>query len=193
MGDAYDPLNYENLAGSVVEALLKNNPGPLPPLTPFGGCGVYAIYYKGKLPFYAQISSEKCLRPIYVGEAVPSGSRKGSREGEFVAGKVLYRRLADHAKSINLAENLRLEDFLCRYLVVERVWISLAERFLINHFHPVWNTVVDGFGNHPVGKNRNAGQRPQWDILHPGRPWAKILKATVNEEEIIARIKRALK
>ena len=78
VADAYDPLDYDNLAGSVVDALLNNDPGPLPPLTPFVGCGVYAIYYKGKLPFYSYLSSEKCRRPIYVGEAVPSGSRKGS-------------------------------------------------------------------------------------------------------------------
>jgi hypothetical protein len=51
---------------------------------------------------------------------------------------------------------------------------------------------VDGFGNHPVGKGRNAGQRPQWDILHPGRPWAKLLKAAATQEEIIARVKSAL-
>jgi hypothetical protein len=189
--EPYDPLKYENLAVSVVEALLKNDPGPLPPLMSFVGCGVYAIYYHGKLPFYSQLSSKMCNKPIYVGEAVPSGSRKGSREGKFEQGNFLYRRLSDHAKSIKQAENLRIEDFLCRYLVVERVWITLAEQFLINHFQPVWNTVVDGFGNHHVGKGRSEGRRPQWDILHPGRPWAKNLKPATTQEEIIAIIKRA--
>lgn len=193
MVEPYDPLDYKNLAGSVVDALLKNEPGPLKPLTSFVGCGVYAIYYKGKLPCYSHVSSKDCVTPIYVGNATPSGSRKGSREGEFVVGNDLYRRLGTHAKSIKQAENLQLEEFLCRYLVVEPVWITLAERFLINHFHPVWNTVVDGFGNHPVGKGRYAGRRPQWDILHPGRPWAGRLKATATQEEVIALIERARK
>jgi hypothetical protein len=164
--EPYDPLDYENLAGSVVDALLKNEPGPLCPDAPFVGSGVYAIYYVGELPFYSRVSSSKCITPIYVGKAVPSGSRKGSRNGAFAAGKHLYQRLAEHAKSISQAENLRLEEFRCRYLVVEMVWIALAERFLISHFQPIWNTVVAGFGNHPVGKARYAGRRPQWDILH---------------------------
>ncbi|MGO8702792.1 MAG: Eco29kI family restriction endonuclease [Candidatus Brocadiia bacterium] len=193
MVEAYDPLDYKNLTVSVVDALLKNEPGPLSLSPQLVGSGVYAIYYKGKLSFYSDISSKECNTPIYVGKAVPSGARKGSQDGEFVAGKDLYRRLADHVKSIKQAENLRLEDFLCRYLVVVPVWITLAERFLINHFHPVWNTVVDGFGNHPVGEGRTAGRRPLWDILHPGRPWAKALKATATQDEVIARIERARK
>jgi len=44
MSDAYDPLDYENLARSVVSALLENEPQVLPPPEPFTGAGVYAIY-----------------------------------------------------------------------------------------------------------------------------------------------------
>lgn len=74
MPDAYDPLNYENLARSVVTALLENQPVPLAPPAPFEGSGVYAIYYSGKLPFYSRVSTKSCRTPIYVGKAVPEGA-----------------------------------------------------------------------------------------------------------------------
>lgn len=193
MVEPYDPLKYDNLAGNVVTALLANEPAQLSDHTPFVGCGVYAIYYTGDLSYYSHVSSKDCVSPIYVGKAVPSGSRKGGKEGKVDSGKDLYRRLNEHAKSIKQAENLRLEDFRCRYLVVVQVWITLSERFLIRHFHPIWNRVVDGFGNHPVGAGRNAGRRSLWDILHPGRPWANPLKATATQEEVIALIERARK
>jgi hypothetical protein len=103
----------------------------------------------------------------------------------------LHQRLVQHATSIEQAENLKLEEFRCRYLVVVPVWISLAERFLIDHFRPVWNTVVDGFGNHDPGQGRVNMRRPRWDILHPGRPWAKRLRALETPEQIVALIKAA--
>jgi hypothetical protein len=40
---AYDPLDYENLARSVVQALLGGPEGPLPPSEAFEGAGVYAM------------------------------------------------------------------------------------------------------------------------------------------------------
>ena len=51
----YDPLDYDNLAKSVVTALLEKNPEPLPPEEEFGGAGVYAIYYMGGFPPYKPI------------------------------------------------------------------------------------------------------------------------------------------
>lgn len=193
MADGYDPLNYDNLARSVVAALLDNEPGPLPPTTPFSGSGVYAIYYLGKLDFYSAsaISSAKCETPIYVGKAVPLGARKGSTKTESAPSSELFRRLQDHAKSIDSAENLKLSDFKCRYLVVVPVWITLAERFLIDHFRPVWNTLIDGFGNHDPGAGRRAMKKPRWNILHPGRPWAKELRVGENANDIIALIRGA--
>jgi hypothetical protein len=70
------------------------------------------------------------------------------------------------------------------------VWTPLAERFLIEHYHPIWNTVVDGFGNHDPGKGRHAMKRPRWDILHPGRPWAALLPPAETVEEILADLTR---
>jgi hypothetical protein len=97
----------------------------------------------------------------------------------------LYQRLRDHAKSIEQAENPQLDEFQCRYVVVVPVWITLAERFLIDHFRPAWNTLIDGFGNHPPGSGRQGMRRPRWDILHPGRPWAAALRAAETADGIV--------
>jgi hypothetical protein len=89
---------------------------------------------------------------------------------------VLFRRLNEHAQSIAQAENLRLADFFCRYLVVDDIWIPLGESLLIERFAPVWNSTVEGFGNHDPGSGRYKSQRPLWDMVHPGRPWANRLR-----------------
>jgi hypothetical protein len=184
---AYDPLNYENLARSVVNALTGSDICGLPPVENFEGAGVYAIYYAGPFPAYHHISSAACEIPIYVGKAIPAGGRKGAQEsaGEGVS---LLRRLNDHAKSISATHNLELSDFRCRYLVVLPVWVGLAEQFLINHFRPIWNIYVAGFGNHNVGRGRHGGKRPQWDIVHPGRSWAENLDTAETAEEILGRL-----
>lgn len=187
MEQAFDPLNYDNLARSVVAALLEQSAGPLPPACAFLGSGVYAIYYNGKLPYYVHLSSPECRMPIYVGKATPDGGRKGSAERR-AEGRELCRRLAEHAKSVEDAQNLQLSEFRCRYLVVVPVWVTLAERFLIDHFQPVWNTVVDGFGNHDPGSGRRAMRRPRWDILHPGRSWADRLAPAETAEQVIRLI-----
>lgn len=125
------------------------------------------------------------MEPIYVGKAVPTGARKGSPRREPEATTELYRRLQDHRKSVEQAENLDPAEFQIRYLVVMPVWITLAERFLIDHFRPLWNTVVEGFGNQDPGGGRRNMRRPRWDIVHPGRPWAAKLRTTETAEEII--------
>ncbi len=190
MAEAYDPLDYENLARSVVHALLETTPTTLPPAESFTGSGVYALYYTGTLPLYTHIASPELHTPIYVGKAVPTGARKGNRQTNTGANTELYRRLRDHAKSIEQTENLALNEFQCRYLVVVPVWITLAERFLLDHFQPVWNTVIDGLGNHDPGRGRRAMRRPRWDVVHPGRPWAATLQAAETVEDIIRLLDR---
>jgi hypothetical protein len=182
----YNPLEYENLARSVVNALLEEPQQPLPPHDPFDGSGVYAIYYHGSFPAYSSLVTSTIPTPIYVGKAVPTGARKGERK--TIAGRELYQRLAQHSKSIEPAENLVLMDFTCRYLVVEPVWITLAERFLVEHFQPVWNVAIDGFGNHDPGAGRRAMKRPLWDVLHPGRPWAAGLNAEVSMTQVLDKL-----
>ena len=191
MTTAYNPLDYDNLANSVVTALLRSDLAPLPPGEAFFGSGVYALYYTGALTFYSHISASDALQPIYVGKAVPSGARKGSQLSKPASGRALHNRLREHSRSVNQAENLDLAEFQVRYLVVEPVWITLAERFLIDRFQPLWNTVIDGFGDHTPGKGRSNMRRPRWDIVHPGRSWAAGLSAEETAGEVIRRISAA--
>jgi hypothetical protein len=132
--------------------------------------------------------------PIYAGEAVPPASRKGGYGLGADPGDVLWRRLREHAKSIEEAENLWLEDFQCRYLVVDDIWIPLGESLLVETFNPLWNRLLDGFGNHDPGKGRYNQMRSAWDVVHPGRAWAN--KYAVNPrtaEEYILEITLFLK
>ena len=187
MTKAYDPLDYDNLAGSVVAALLQAESSPLSPVKSFVGAGVYALYYQGSLPFYSHITDANLPQPIpiYVGKAVPIGARKGGHPPKSGSGKELHRRLSEHAKSVDQATNLNIAEFRVRYLVVEPVWITLAERFLIDRFQPLWNTIIEGFGNHPPGQGRRSMRRPRWDIVHPGRVWASELKAAETVDQVI--------
>jgi hypothetical protein len=177
----YNPLDKRNLGVSVAEALLSQDVAPLGALTCFDGAGVYAIYYTGQFDAYrliAQLNKGKKLQaPIYVGKAVPPGARKGGFGLDETPSQALYNRLAEHAESINLATNLNIKDFHCRYLVVDDIWIPLGESLLIAKFAPVWNALIDGFGNHDPGKGRYNGFCPRWDVLHPGRAWAAKCKA----------------
>ena len=116
-------------------------------------------------------------------------SRKGGYGLGADPGDVLWRRLREHAKSIEKADNLRIEDFKCRYLVVDDIWIPLGESLLIEAFNPLWNRLVDGFGNHDPGKGRYNQMRSAWDVLHPGRPWAyKCAENPKKEDDYIRDI-----
>ncbi|NYT68839.1 Eco29kI family restriction endonuclease [Pusillimonas noertemannii] len=171
----FNPLDKKNLGASVAEALLTKEIHPLGEVASFEGAGIYAIYYTGDFEAYQPLArlnqNDKFLWPIYVGKAVPAGARMGAGL-ELAAGKVLHKRLKEHADSVKAAENLDIKDFHCRFLVVDDIWIPLGESLIIARFTPVWNSLIDGFGNHNPGKGRHAGMRPRWDVLHPGRSWA---------------------
>jgi hypothetical protein len=190
---AFNPLDTENLGRAVAEALLESDAIPLVSLTPFTGAGIYAIYYHGEYALYEPISSQnrdgRFERPIYVGKAIPAGGRKGSAS-QTGPGRVLYNRVLEHADSITATKNLKIEEFQCRLLIVEDIWIPLAETLLIAMFSPVWNKLIDGFGNHDPGKGRYEGMRPRWDVLHPGRGWAeKCKERKESAEQIEAEVK----
>ena len=51
--------------------------------------------------------------------------------------------------------------------------IGTVEAALIRHYKPIWNTKIDGFGNHDPGSGRYNQAKSEWDIIHPGRPWAE--------------------
>ena len=114
-----------NLGVSVADALLERPVLPLPPGDSFAGTGIYAIYYTGKFKPYRAIAERnrenKFVVPIYVGKAVPAGARNGGFGLGIAPGQVLFSRLREHADSIGEAENLSIEDFQCRYLVVDDI------------------------------------------------------------------------
>jgi len=172
----YNPLDKKNLGVSVAEALLSSAAIPLKSLKRFKGAGIYAIYYAGAFDAYrplAQLNKRGKLKaPIYVGKAIPAGARKGGFGLDNKPTLALFNRLVEHAESLNSATNLNADDFYCRYLVVDDIWIPLGESLLIAKFSPIWNTLIDGFGNHDPGKGRYEGFCPRWDVLHPGRAWA---------------------
>lgn len=186
----FNPLDKVNLGISVANAMLAQPVFPLARLEKFEGAGVYAIYYTGAFPCYAALAHAHEVNPfsvpIYVGKAIPKGGRKGGLVDNS-ASMALCARLAQHAKSVFEAVNLDEGDFFCRFLIVDDIWIPLGETLLITRFAPVWNRLVDGFGNHDPGKGRHAGLRPRWDVLHPGRSWAERCQEREETAEEIAR------
>lgn len=188
---AFNPLDDKNLAASIAEALLSRRTHPLGDLPEFLGAGVYTIYYSGDFPPYEELAKRNrngiATAPIYIGKAVPPGSRKGAELVTEVLGKDLFNRLCEHADSIRAASNLRIEHFSCRFLVVKGVYIPLGEALLIARYSPLWNFLVDGFGNHDPGAGRYKGKRPRWDVLHPGRAWAMKCAERPETQQEIAR------
>lgn len=192
----FNPLDKRNLGESVADALLETTIQPLPP-EPFIGAGVYVLYYIGPFSAYRELSKINIAAqfrcPIYVGKAVPAGARKGGLGLDVAHGQALWRRLSEHAESISSVENLDLNDFYCRFLVVDDIWIPLAESMLIERFKPVWNRVLDGFGNHDPGSGRHSGKMPPWDCLHPGRSWASRLQpCAFTKDQLIDRVETYL-
>jgi len=189
----FNPLDKRNLGDSVAMAMLNRPVTDLPP-EPFEGAGVYAIYYNGPYAAYKLIAKKnqrRYLWPIYVGKAVPAGARKGGFGLGLKAGRALYNRLREHAESITQTSNLDIKNFRCRYLVVDDIWIPLGESLLVEEFHPIWNKIVDGFGNHDPGKGRYNQQRSPWDVLHPGRSWAvKCAENLRSEADILDELKQ---
>lgn len=153
----------------------------LPPPENFIGAGVYALYYIGKSPYYKylyDLNRLNFVQPIYVGKAVPRGWRQARLQQ---ASNELYNRLCDHQNSINQAENLNLNDFRCRFMILEDAaadMIGTVEASLIRQYTPIWNSCIDGFGNHDPGSGRYDQAKSDWDILHPGRRWADRLKGS---------------
>lgn len=190
--DPYNPLDKSNITESLVRTMLSQQCVPLPPPAPFLGAGVYAIYYRGAFPAYAalaRVNQSGCEMPIYVGKAVPKGGRTGVSVDPAAKSQSLYDRLREHAGSISAAtSNLRLEDFSCRYRVIEELFIELAERALIQLYRPLWNGFLTGFGNHKVGEGRPNTKRSRWDTVHTGREWAASLKENkLTEEECLRK------
>jgi len=59
--------------------------------------------------------------------------------------------------------------------VLKDFFIPLCESLLIDRYEPIWNKLIDGFGNKALGGPRQKEQqKSMWDVLHPGRAGAAI-------------------
>lgn len=194
MPEPYNPLDKRELGESIARNLLASSPLTFEDVGSLVGAGIYAIYYTGTFAPYAQLieqNTENSLeRPIYVGKAIPEGGRKGGTTFDASQGRALRGRLASHAQSIREATNLDLDDFRVRVLVVDDIWIPLGENILIERMRPLWNLVIDGFGNKTPGKNRLDQARSAWDVLHPGRGFAQNLGEGASLASVESKIER---
>lgn len=187
----FDPSDTDTVGRLVALALLSQDFIPLGEVPPTYGSGVYALYYVGDHPAYAEISNTE--NPIYIGKADPASSTaKNPRE----QGTRLFGRLADHRKAIATVQAhaeamekarvaaggsgpavpiLRVQDFTCRRLVCTTHAQLVAEQHLIRLFLPAWNSemkICFGISKHGDAATTRANNRSPWDVLHPGRAWA---------------------
>lgn len=154
----------------------------------FHGTGVYAIYCVAKSGAYKdfhEINRTSFDIPIYVGKAVPKGWRQGRAGSSASVSHELHNRIREHGKSIELGDSLKSSDFLCRFMILENKesdLIGTVEAALIRKYRPIWNTLLDGFGNHDPGSGRYQQAKSDWDVCHPGRAWAEKCKGTPNSK-----------
>jgi hypothetical protein len=172
----FNPLERRVLGASIAEVLLTTRVYPLSISFPLRGPGVYAIYYTGtRFEPYALLSQQNAqgrfVWPIYVGQALPTGGRRGISTADNEP--TLRKRLNKHRASIVAAtSDFSVDDFSYRALVMDDAFIRLAETSLLALYKPLWNNFVDGFGNNAPGSGRGASKRSRWDTLHGGRAQA---------------------
>ncbi len=173
---------------------------PLPPPEKFLGTGIYALYYTGHADPYSKYAKMNRLAydfPIYLGKAVPAGWRQSRTEHTHDKNtSELYSRLNQHANSITAVESLSVADFTCRFMILEGAssdMIGTLEAAVIKWKKPLWNSFLDGFGNHDPGKGRYEQAKSNWDVVHPGRKWADRCNGkTPSRESILAGIETFL-
>ena len=160
----------------------------------FLGTGVYALYYTGANPLYLRLSELNRLSyaiPIYVGKAVPRGWRQGRvSDSQLSQSNELHSRLREHTRNIEICDGLETSSFACRFVIFEETgsdMISTVEAALIKLFKPLWNTAVDGFGNHTPGAGRFEQAKSDWDVIHNGRAFAALCKGQPKEDTVIYR------
>ena len=187
--------HFESVVQEAIVFLRETPLHSLPPSNSFVGVGVYALYYLGNSPHYEHIAAfnkDACVSPIYVGKAVPPGWRTARVSDD--RSRALFGRLREHARSIEQGQGLEVQHFRSRFIMlhgIETDLISAIEAQLIRLFTPLWNTFVDGFGNHDPGKGRYNQARSEWDILHPGREWVtRLTGLSPTLQDISEKIER---
>jgi hypothetical protein len=179
--DPADPIT----AGRVVAlTLVAQARHPLAAIPEFYGAGVYAIYYCGDFAHYAPLAGTD--HPIYVGKADPDNQ---AAKDAMSQGTKLSVRLNEHAKSIRKASStLSINDFQCRFLIVQTGFQKSAEDYLINFFKPIWNSetkICFGLGKHGDSSETRGNKRSPWDTMHPGRGWADASNENQKAPELI--------
>ncbi len=180
----FDPTD-PNTAGRVVAlTLVAQARHPLAAIPEFYGAGVYAIYYRGDFAPYAPLAGTD--HPIYVGKADPDNQ---AAKDAVSQGTKLSGRLNEHAKSIRKATTtLSIDDFECRFLIVQTGFQKSAEDYLINFFKPIWNSetkICFGLGKHGDSSETRGNKRSPWDTMHPGREWADASTENQKAPELI--------
>lgn len=191
--EPYDPVSKKNLADGIVRRIARHQTHQLPSSESFVGAGVYLLYYTGPFSAYQELVvsnrgvTEGLERPIYVGKADPPGTRRGSNVLNASGGTALHERLKNHASRIGATANLRVAHFRFRFVVLDHVWIRLGEAGLIDHFRPVWNALLDGFGSKIPGQFRQGQTRSAWDTVHPGRGWPELLGPGKKQKSVLLK------
>lgn len=130
MASPYNPLDKLNLGRSVAEALLLRSVASMVERFDLVGAGVCAIYYVGGFELYRPMAEKNLngafAQPIYIGETVPKGARKGGLTFDASSGRALRDRLRQHAASIEESGNLDVDYFHHRSLVFDNIWIPWA-------------------------------------------------------------------
>ncbi len=180
----FDPTD-PNTAGRVVAlTMVAQHRHALARIPDFYGAGVYAIYYKGDFGPYAMLKGKE--HPIYVGKADPDNP---AAKDAMQQGTKLSARLREHANSIRKARTtLDIDDFECRFLIVQTGFQKSAEDYLINFFKPIWNSetkICFGLGKHGDSSDTRGNKRSPWDTLHPGRAWADSTTDNQKAPELI--------
>lgn len=180
----FDPADPDTAGRVIALTLAAQARHPLSKIPQFYGAGVYAIYYKGDFEHYEALSGTE--HPIYVGKADPVYP---SAKDAIAQGTKLFGRLSEHAKNIKKAKTtLDIEDFECRFLIVQSGYQKSAEDYLINFFNPIWNSekkVCFGLGKHGDSSETRGNKRSPWDTFHPGRPWADSTKGDQKPYNVI--------
>lgn len=183
----FNPLERRVLGAAIAEVLLTTPIYSLDVPFPYRGPGIYALYYSGDFAAYSKLalrnSNGQCSWPIYVGQALPGGGRRGIDVNED--GTALRSRIRKHFLSIRAANDLDPTHFKYRALVMDDTFIRLGETSLLALYKPIWNNYVDGFGNNQPGVGREASIRSRWDTLHGGRSQAVVHQNRVETRELI--------
>lgn len=180
----FDPTDPSTAGRIVALTLVAQDRHPLAAVPSFYGAGVYAIYYRGAFEPYQALAGTE--HPIYVGKADPDVS---AAKDAVSQGPKVSLRLQEHAKNICKASStLCIEDFECRFLIVQTGFQKSAEDYLIKFFKPIWNSetkICFGLGKHGDNASTRANKRSPWDTLHPGRKWADCSEQDQKPYELI--------